>query len=141
MTNREKFKGEIDEILLPLMAVVNGKPVICDDASCRECLFTKNCGKNEHKQEIIDWLNAEYQEPPVDWSKVPIDTPVLVSIDGEHWIRQYFAGIGDDGTPETFHAGATSWSNCIIDHCYYKYIKLAEGNECPGSMYSQRREE
>ena len=69
MTNREKFKDDLDAMLLPIMAVVNGKPVICDNANCRECLFTKNCGKNEHKQEIIDWLNAEYQEPSVDWSK------------------------------------------------------------------------
>ena len=128
MTNREKFKGELDEMLLPLMAVVNGKPVICDDAICRECLFTKNCGKNEHKQEIIDWLNAEYQEPPVDWSKVPIDTPVLASCDGERWYRRYFAGVRG-GKPETYDVGATSWSVDDNRTCVWKYMRLAEGNE------------
>lgn len=127
MTNREKFEDELGEMLSAFLAVVEGKPVHCEDIDCQECDFRGKCPVREKC--VIDWLNAEYQEPPVDWSKVPIDTPVLVSIDGEHWIRQYFAGIGDDGTPETFHAGATSWSNCIIDHCYFKYVKLAEGNE------------
>ena len=65
----------------------------------------------------------------MDWSKVPIDTPVLTSLDGESWSRQYFAGIGDDGKPETFYGGATSWSNRIIEHCGHNYVKLAEDNE------------
>lgn len=129
MTNMEKYKDTLTDILSGVIAVVDGEPIICKNASCRECLFTKNCGKYEHKHEVINWLNAEYQGPTVDWSKVPIDTPVLASNDGVCWSRQYFAGVGDDGNPETFHAGATSWSNCIIEHCSYKYVKLADGNE------------
>lgn len=128
MTNREKFKDDLDAMLLPIMAVVNGKPVICDNANCRECLFTKNCGKNEHKQEIIDWLNAEYQEPSVDWSKVPIDTPVLASFDGKRWYRRYFAGVRD-GKPETYDVGATSWSVDGNRTCVWEYMRLADGNE------------
>ena len=127
MTNREKFKDELDEMLSVFLAVVEGKPVPCEDTDCRECDFRGKCPVR--KNCVIDWLNAEYQEPSVDWSKVPIDTPVLASKDGKHWSRLYFAGVGDDGNPETFYAGATSWSNCIIGHRPCKYIKLAEGNE------------
>lgn len=127
MTNREKFKDEPDEMLSAFLAVVEGKPVHCEDMDCQECDFRGKCPVREKC--VIDWLNAEYQEPPVDWSKVPIDTPVLASNDGKHWSRLYFAGVGDDGNPETFYAGATSWSNCIIDHRPCKYVKLAEGNE------------
>lgn len=128
MTNREKFRDELDNMLSVFLAVVKGKPVPCEDTvDCRECDFYGKC--NEKEDVALNWLNAEYQEPPVDWSKVPIDTPVLASLDGESWSRLYFAGIGDDGNPETFYAGATSWSNCIIEHCSYKYVKLAEGNE------------
>lgn len=127
MTNREKFKDEPDEMLSAFLAVVEGKPVHCEDMDCQECDFRGKCPVREKC--VIDWLNAEYQGPPVDWSKVPIDTPVLASNDGESWSRQYFAGIGDDGNPETFYAGATSWSSCIVEHCSYKYVKLAEGNE------------
>lgn len=128
MTNREKFRDELDNMLSVFLAVVKGKPVPCEDTvDCRECDFYGKC--NEKEDVALNWLNAEYQEPPVDWSKVPIDTPVLASNDGEYWSCQYFAGVGDDGNPETFYAGATSWSNCIIEHCSYKYVKLAEGNE------------
>lgn len=128
MTNREKFKDELDAMLVPLITVVNGKPVICDNVSCKQCFFEKSCGKNEHKQEIVDWLNAEYQEPPVDWSNVSIDTPVLASATGEKWYRRYFAGMRD-GEPETYDAGATSWSSDYQETCTWKFMKLAEGNE------------
>lgn len=127
MTNREKFRDELDNMLSAFLAVAKGKPVPCDDTNCRECDFEGRC--TEREDAVLDWLNAEYQEPSVDWSKVPIDTPVLTSLDGESWSRQYFAGIGDDGKPETFYGGATSWSNRIIEHCGHNYVKLAEGNE------------
>nr|DAF22444.1 MAG TPA: hypothetical protein [Caudoviricetes sp.] len=129
MTNREAHKDTLDNLLAGIVAVVDGKPVRCGSVSCEKCLFRSSLEKNECTKKTMDWLNAEYQDPSVDWSKVPIDTPVLASNDGEYWSRQYFAGIGDDGNPKTFYAGATSWSNCIIEHCSFKYMKLAEGNE------------
>lgn len=129
MTNREKYKDTLDNLLAGVVAVVYGKPVLCDDTNCSDCLFRERCGRTENRKKFIDWLNAEYQEPSVDWSKVPIDTPVLASTDGRYWSRQYFAGVDDDGNPGTFYAGATSWSSCLIEHFYYKYMKLAEGNE------------
>lgn len=128
MTNREKFKDELDAMLATLMAVVDGKPVICDNASCSECFFEENCGWDE---DIIDWLDSEYQEPPTDWSKVPIDTPVLVSNDGEIWYRRHFAGIDGDGNPKAFFNGMTSWSisKDTVKAMAHQYMKLAEGNE------------
>lgn len=129
MTNREAYKDKLDNLLAVVIAIVDGEPVLCECANCSDCLFRERCRRKENRKKFIDWLNAEYQEPPVDWSKVPIDTPVLASTDGRYWSRQYFAGVDDDGNPGTFYAGATSWSSCLIEHCYYKYIKLAEGNE------------
>lgn len=107
MTNREAHKYALDTILAAVVAVVDGEPVRCGSASCKRCLFQDTCGKPGHKKKIIDWLNAEYQEPPVDWSKVPIDTPVLASFNGKRWYRRYFAGVRD-GKPETYDVGATS---------------------------------
>lgn len=128
MTNMEKYKDTLTDILSGVIAVVDGEPILCKNASCRECLFTNNCGKYEHKHEVIDWLNAEYQEPSVDWSKVPIDTPVLVSSDGKIWYRRHFAGMRD-GKPETYDLGTTSWSTECQSTCAWKIVKLAEGNE------------
>ena len=129
MTNREAYKDTLDKMLARIVAVVDGKPTLCEDTDCKDCLFRDGCGVIRNRKKVADWLNAEYQEPSVDWSKVPIDTPVLTSLDGESWSRQYFAGIGDDGKPETFYGGATSWSNRIIEHCGHNYVKLAEDNE------------
>lgn len=128
MTNREAHKNKLDNLLACIVAVVDGEPVLCENASCNRCLFRGSCGKPEHMEKLIDWLNAEYQEPSVDWSKVPIDTPVLTSCDGERWYRRYFAGVRD-GKPETYDVGATSWSVDDNRTCVWKYMRLAEGNE------------
>lgn len=128
MTNREVYKDTLDNMLAEVIAVVDGKPVLCDDANCSDCLFRERCRRKENRKKFIDWLNAEYQEPSVDWSKVPIDTPVLVSEDGEMWYRRYFAGMRD-GKPETYNVGATSWSVDGNQTCVWEYMRLAEGNE------------
>lgn len=128
MTNREAYKDKLDNLLARIIAVVDGEPVRCWGASCKRCLFQDVCGEPGRKKKLIDWLNAEYQEPSVDWSKVPIDTPVLTSCDGERWYRRYFAGVRD-GNPETYDVGATSWSVDGNRTCAWKYMKLAEGNE------------
>lgn len=128
MTNMEKYKDTLADILSKIIAIVDGELVMCKNAICSDCLFWHSCGKPEHKKEIIDWLNAEYQEPSVDWSKVPIDTPVLASGDGKRWYRRYFAGVRD-GNPETYDVGATSWSVDDNRTCVWKYMRLAEGNE------------
>ena len=129
MTNREAHKDKLDNLLAAVVAVVDGKPEPCETASCKRCLFLGSCRKHEHKKEIIDWLNAEYQEPPVDWSKVPIDTPVLSSDDGASWRRRHYAGADDKGNPKVYLCGRTSWSATDEDHMSPKFVRLAEGNE------------
>lgn len=128
MTNMEKYKDALADMLSKIIAVEDGELVLCKNAICSDCLFWHSCGKPEHKKAIIDWLNAEYQEPPVDWSKVPIDTPVLASCDGKRWYRRYFAGMRD-GKPETYDSGATSWSIDDKRTCTWTHMRLAEGNE------------
>lgn len=127
MTNREAYKDKLDEMLAVMIAVVKGKPVPCEDTGdCRECDFYGKC--NEKEDVALNWLNAEYQGPTVDWSKVPIDTPVLASIDGKRWYRRYFAGMRG-GEPEAYACGATSWSVDDKRTCRWEHLKLAEGNE------------
>lgn len=126
MTNREKFKDEPDEMLSAFLAVVEGKPVHCEDMDCQECDFRGKCPVREKC--VIDWLNAEYQEPPVDWSKVPIDTPVLVSDTGKAWTRRHFAGIDESDNLLAYAFGKTLWSSGNTTEVW-RYMKLAEGNE------------
>lgn len=63
----------------------------------------------------------------VDWSKVPVDTPILVSFDGCNWFKKYFAKV-QNNTVYAFDDGATSWSVVNKKYCVtsWKYAKLAE---------------
>lgn len=62
----------------------------------------------------------------VDWSKVPIDAPVLVSSDGEEWFRRHFAGVRD-GELHVFLQGSSSWTagDDPDNTCNYKFVKLS----------------
>lgn len=84
MKNKEKYKEKLID-----MFVVNGKqlavkketgePCDCDHIFCIQCLFDDNDNKYEACIKARkEWLEAEYIESPVDWSRVAIDTPILV---------------------------------------------------------------
>ena len=63
----------------------------------------------------------------VDWSKVEVDTPILVSFDGCNWVKKYFAKV-QNNTVYAFDNGATSWSVSNVEYCVtpWIYAKLAE---------------
>ena len=85
------------------------------------------CGKCYLLQ--VMWLLEEYEEPETDWSKVEVDTPILVR-DYEDatisWIRRYFAEY-KDGVVYAWNGGCTSWSEKCMTA--WKYAKLAESEE------------
>lgn len=63
----------------------------------------------------------------VNWSKVAVDTPILVSFDGCNWVKKYFAKV-QNNTVYAFDNGATSWSVSNVEYCVtpWIYAKLAE---------------
>ena len=62
----------------------------------------------------------------VDWSKVAVDTPILVrNIIAEVWKCRYFAEY-KDGKVYTWRDGKTSWSNVVSDRpVAWGYAELA----------------
>lgn len=61
-----------------------------------------------------------------DWSKVPVDTPVLISNDKEIWFKRYFARY-EDGKVYCWLNGKTSWTaECEFSIGHWDYAKLAE---------------
>ena len=82
------------------------------------------CTCFEEKDQVIDI--AEYLGI-VDWSKVKVDTPVLVkSCKESEWKKRYFA-FYRGGKAHTWDSGTTSWSNGkIANTSWWNYIKLAE---------------
>ena len=131
MTNREKYAEQILDIVCTGSSVAvdleKQKPVDCTEIRCRECKFEMSgipCG-SLRKQ----WCNEEYTEPPIDWSKVPVDTPILVkdSHDDE-WLHRHFAKF-EDGVVYAWDDGKTSWSLLSLGKVDWKYAKLAEESE------------
>jgi len=133
MLNREKYAKEIIEIACNggSIAVVNGKLENCRKTQCNECNFNggtiRDCEIKTRK-----WANSEYVEPiepPVDWSRVPVDTPILVR-DSElfAWSKEHFAKYEDE-TVYTWDYGKTSWSTYDGKMSSYKYAMLPESED------------
>lgn len=129
MTNREKFKEQLLDIACSGNVIAvnkkTGVPVCCYTISCCECEF--NRGETTCRTLTKHWSKSEYVEPPVDWSKVPVDTPILVR-DKENviWCNRYFAKFEDDFV-YAWKDGCTSWSaDGSYDVTKWRYAKLAE---------------
>ena len=76
----------------------DGKLFPCSKLNCSEkCIFSDKTSCREEREK---WLNAEYEEPKeidwdndIDWSRVPVDTPVLVKLfESDEWMERHFAG-------------------------------------------------
>ena len=128
MTNKEKYADKIIDIAIrSKLALKDGKPVPCTSMKCSECGFFSVDYSCRHK--ACEWLNSEYVAPPVDWSKVAVDTPILVRDSGENaWRKRYFAKY-EYNTVYAWCEGATSWSADSGNVTYWKFAKLAESEE------------
>lgn len=135
MTNYEKYKDELIKHVIAQSYIgldINTNNIAgCSDLCCEGYKFNENRTICNDVDEMMVWLNSEYIEPKkeeVDWSKVPIDTKVLVSDNEIDWYRRYFAGIDKCTNVRLAWAdGATSWANRST--MPWKYIKLYKENE------------
>ena len=127
MKNYEKYADKIktytngfsycEEIIIPNVLKPLGKS--CVDTSCDVCNAL-----------TILWLMEEYEEPEVDWSKVEVDTPILVrDSENTEWLKKHFAKY-KDGIVYVWNLGRTSWSATNDkDVSAWQYAKLAESEE------------
>ena len=128
MLNIEKYRDELIKmgvIDTKEIAIRDGKPSLC----CFGCCRCDNLSEEDCRKQTEDWLFSEYKEPEVDWSKVKVDTPILVRDDEDgEWQKRHFARF-KNGKVYAWHDGLTSWS--AIGECErsWKYAKLAESEE------------
>lgn len=113
MTNREKFAEQILNIACSGDAIAVDKvtlePIACRGTACEECLLNFNSEFCRHGRKR--WADSEYVEPSVDWSKVAVDTPILVTYNGIHsWVKRHFAKY-ENGSVYAWSDGTTSWSS------------------------------
>ena len=130
MKNREKFREQILE-----WAIAPGRD-ICDFRR-KEVLahFGKGCGGISCSWCSIMlnlWLDEEYEEPKVDWSKVPVDTLVRVrDFESEEWVLRYFKGIDEESLGSKFMAwdGGSTSKTAYGDYTRWKYCELVEDED------------
>ena len=94
----------------------------------RKILYLVSVDTGEDIQELYNFYFLLYEkyEEIIQWDKVPIDAKVLVSSDGEEWLKRYFAKY-EYNRVYAWDYGATSYSS---KHCSpWKYVKLYEEGE------------
>ena len=118
MKNYEKYADEIkeydgDDFCCNFIRPHILKADNCSDIPCSRCQMLQTL-----------WLLEDCEESEIDWSKVEVDTPLLVRnyINGE-WSKRYFVKY-EDGKVYTWINGRTSWNETGI--YAWKYAKLAE---------------
>ena len=129
MKNYEKYADEIREYNGDSICTDFIEPYILKSINAK-CINT-GCVKCHLYRTI--WLLEDYEEPKepeTDWSKVEVDTPILVrDFEGEEWKRRYFAKY-EDGIVYVWNLGRTSWSATNDkDVSAWPYAKLAESEE------------
>ena len=129
MKNYEKYADAIKKLKSNIgieWCEVFAKPKVlksfgrtCEEVSCGLCNTLTTL-----------WLLEDYEEPETDWSKVEVDTPILVRhSEKAEWIRRYFAKY-ENGIVYVWNLGRTSWSATNDkDVSTWPYAKLAESEE------------
>lgn len=136
MKNREKFGDEIltaiiggnscgfmkDKVAQEYLDSRESSDVLCERIGCTDCIKL-----------FAFWLDGEYNKPPTDWGKVPVDTLVRVRDDeNDKWVLRYFNRFDESSFSSmaghnyaVFADGATS----VTGRDYverWKYCELAE---------------
>ena len=128
MTNYEKYKSEIVPIARMGRKIAmerdKNKIRVCLGLKCINCLFYDHSSERTCDEVAMAWADAEYIEQEVDWSKVPVDTPILVKEVNSNWLKRHFAKY-ENGKVYAFVDGGTSWSS-EDQYLSWGYAKLAE---------------
>lgn len=129
MTNKEKYKEQIFNIACQHQrcAIVRTEHFRlrfqpCNATQCRTCIFYNNTGGC--RKVFMEWLEKDANE--FDWSKVEVDTKILVSCNNKTWHKAYFAFYDvENGSICVFPGGKTSFTNEDCNgYLYYPYAKL-----------------
>lgn len=104
---------------------------MCNGVNCGECPFNKStnntCGSFEmlYPEEALNVVMS--YEPKVDWTKVPVDTKILVrDYKCGTWVKRYFAKY-INGEVYAYDNGTTSFS--AKGTSLWTYAKLYKDNE------------
>lgn len=127
MTNYEYYKEQIERFARMGQKVAIKKDTneitCCIGLGCNKCLFG---GYDRCTQKTMAWADAEYTTQEVDWSKVAIDTPIMVSSNNMDWYCRHFAKY-ENGLFYVWDDGRTSYTTNTKS--MWKYAKLVNENQ------------
>ena len=134
MLNKEKYAKEILDIACSGSSIGMRNGILCACNSIGDCIYCDFYGnKTICGIAIKDWANSEYKEPEIDWSKVPVDTPIYVWDNYEDKIykrKRYFAEYDTNNDKIiAFTEGQTSWTsdqNIMV----WDNAEIKEGIDC-----------
>lgn len=120
--------NNFDELYL-----TNEKPLMYDDVdqirigSCKKAMMATALKNILPKLKCNECISIAEELGIVDWSKVAVDTPILVrDLKEQEWGKRYFAFFKDEKV-YAWVGGATSWSaDGDKDVLKWEYAKLAE---------------
>ena len=105
-------------------------PIECDERYKHNCV--NRCGVN-----LIADLLPDFNEPNyldigkylgiIDWSKIPVDEPIMVKINGQY-INRHFASYQDNRV-YFYSDGKTSWTGLSTDWTNQTCARLAGGDD------------
>ena len=130
MLNKEKYEKEILDIVCQdgvNPAVIDNIPVNCLGTECHRCQFYDTYCVGA----FVKWANSEYKEREIDWSKVPVDTPIYVWDNNDNrTYKRHFAGYNKvNNMIIAFDNGGTSWSSGATTTRWI-HAKIKEGIDC-----------
>ena len=113
----DSSKSACEDFIEPIILGSYGRT--CEDTRCKRCELIQTL-----------WAMQEYQEPEqpdVDWTKVPVDTPIYVrNSENDHWLKRHFAEYKNEEV-HTWNNGRTSFTTHGL-RTAWKYARLAEDN-------------
>lgn len=115
----------------------DGIPCSCDELNCRDCLIYD--GDFCIDENLLKWAESEYVEYEVDWSKVPVDTPVYYQTNiYKDADKGHFAKF-QNGIVYVWEDGKTSFTSRYSDDiCSCQFVRLVEPH--PEWMKEKERE-
>lgn len=117
----------------------DGIPYSCSDLSCYDCLFYDDINACRNDKDLLNWAESEHVNYEVDWTKVPVDTPVYCQANiCQDESPGYFAHF-NNGIVYIWRNGKTSFTSRYRDDiCSCQFVRLAESH--PEWMKREERE-
>ena len=133
MLNKEKYAKEIIDIACNGDRIGMRNSVPCPCNTINECVQCDFYSKNIPCEQVIkEWANSKYKEREIDWNKVPVDTPILITYSC-YTLKRHFAKYYNK-TIYSYPDGTTSWSfnqdSSQLISWDEKNVQIKEGVDC-----------